>query len=86
LRYDRASFTIYSGNRTMETLKDLPVDSIAEELDYLAPLRPARHQLDESDPVPGKQKAGSFGGDIMQLFAIPSAWVRALKDWTVKVL
>jgi hypothetical protein len=62
------------------------VDLISEELDYLAPLHLARHQLNEADAMPRKQEAGSFGCDVMQLLAIPSARVHALEDWTVKIL
>jgi len=70
----------------MGTPKDVLVDLIAEELNYLASLHLAGHQLDEADAVPGEQEAGSFGGDVMQLLAIPSARVYALEDWTVEIL
>jgi hypothetical protein len=70
----------------MGTRKDLLVDSIAEELNYLAPLYFARHQLDETDTVPREQEAGGFGINVIQLLAIPSARVHALEDWTVKIL
>jgi hypothetical protein len=64
----------------------VPVDLIAEELNYLAPLRLAGHQLDEADAVPGEQEAGSFRVYVMQLLAIPSARVHTLEDWTVEIL
>jgi len=62
------------------------VDLIAEELNYLAPLYLAGHQLDEADAVPGEQEAGRFGGDVMQLLAIPSARVHAFEDRAVEIL
>jgi hypothetical protein len=71
----------------MGTLKDLcSFNLFTEELNYLPPLHLAGHQLDKADTVPGEKEAGSFGFDVMQLLAIPSARVHTFEDRTVEIL